>query len=256
MPHIRNDESVDLALALSDLGLIDRENAAVSGVAIKTIRRWRRLYQRGGIARGSHVYPCPFCDGRTMDNAAYAHLLGWYLCDGSISTARTSYLLSIINDETYPGLNDEIADLIGKVRGGLPTAIRKARGAVRTESKWAHWPCLFPQHGPGRKHTRPITLEPWQREIVDDHPWMLLRGMFHADGCRSINRVRRSFASGERTYGYPRWFFSNESTDILAICCRTLEQVGIHWTQCRPNMIAVSRTDDVQRMDEFVGVKY
>ena len=25
-----------------------------------------------------------------------------------------------------------------------------------------HWPCLFPQHGPGRKHTRKIELEQWQ----------------------------------------------------------------------------------------------
>jgi hypothetical protein len=25
----------------------------------------------------------------------------------------------------------------------------------------------FPQHGPGRKHERPIVLEPWQLEIVD-----------------------------------------------------------------------------------------
>ena len=32
---------------------------------------------------------------------------------------------------------------------------------------WQHWPCLFPQHGPGRKHERPIVLEHWQRVIVD-----------------------------------------------------------------------------------------
>ncbi len=25
------------------------------------------------------------------------------------------------------------------------------------------WPCLFPQHGPGMKHTRPIYLAPWQQ---------------------------------------------------------------------------------------------
>lgn len=29
-----------------------------------------------------------------------------------------------------------------------------------------HWPCLFPQHGPGRKHHRRIALEPWQEAIV------------------------------------------------------------------------------------------
>ena len=29
---------------------------------------------------------------------------------------------------------------------------------------WKHWPCLFPQHGPGRKHERKIRLEAWQRD--------------------------------------------------------------------------------------------
>lgn len=31
-----------------------------------------------------------------------------------------------------------------------------------------HWPCLFPQHGPGRKHHRRIALEPWQEAIVKE----------------------------------------------------------------------------------------
>ena len=26
-----------------------------------------------------------------------------------------------------------------------------------------HWPCLFPQHEPGRKHERKIELMPWQQ---------------------------------------------------------------------------------------------
>ena len=30
-----------------------------------------------------------------------------------------------------------------------------------------HLPCLFPQHGPGKKHERAIVLESWQQEIVD-----------------------------------------------------------------------------------------
>jgi hypothetical protein len=30
-----------------------------------------------------------------------------------------------------------------------------------------HWPCLFPQHGPGVEHKRSIELVPWQQRIVD-----------------------------------------------------------------------------------------
>src|SRR3954471_24117199 len=103
--HIRSRATVDLGLLLSDAGLLDRDNAAVCGVAVKTIRRWRRLYQRRGVTRGADAnYLCPRCDDRTLDEAAYAQLLGWYLGDGHIVRARDSWLLSIANDERYAGL--------------------------------------------------------------------------------------------------------------------------------------------------------
>src|SRR5919108_6210455 len=86
-PHIRPQSTVDLGLWLSDHGLLDRDNAAVCGVAIKTIRRWRRLYRRQGLLRGQvHVtVPCPRCTDATLDREAYALLLGWYLGDGHIA---------------------------------------------------------------------------------------------------------------------------------------------------------------------------
>ena len=50
-----------------------------------------------------------------------------------------------------------------------------APGCVNVQSNWQHWPCLIPQHGPGRKHERPIVLEDWQRQILAndlvDIPW-------------------------------------------------------------------------------------
>ena len=52
MPHIRPQSTVDSALAASDSGMPDAQNAALHGVAVKTIRRWRRLYQRRGLPRG------------------------------------------------------------------------------------------------------------------------------------------------------------------------------------------------------------
>ena len=72
--------------------------------------------------------------------------------------------------------------------GQLATVIHVAApGCVMAQSHWQHWPCLFPQHGPGRKHERPIVLDDWQREIVEDHPGPFLRGLFHSDGCRAKN---------------------------------------------------------------------
>lgn len=51
--HIRPQYVVDDVLRLSDAGMLDRDNAAMHGVAVKTVRRWRRLYQRQGKARGA-----------------------------------------------------------------------------------------------------------------------------------------------------------------------------------------------------------
>lgn len=45
----------------------------------------------------------------------------------------------------------------------------KKQGCVEIALYSRHWPCLFPQHGPGRKHTRRIALEPWQQALVDHY---------------------------------------------------------------------------------------
>src|SRR5690242_2167024 len=44
------------------------------------------------------------------------------------------------------------------------------------------WFSLFPQHGRGRKHTRPIVLGPWQRAIVRLHAAEFVRGCIESDG--------------------------------------------------------------------------
>jgi hypothetical protein len=105
--------------------------------------------------------------------------------------------------------------------------------------------------GPGMKHERAIVLAPWQQDVVEAHPWQLLRGLIHSDGCRAINTIRR----GDKTYRYPRYFFSNESTDIIGIFTTALDRVGVKWRMCRPNMVAVSRRADVAFMDEHIGPK-
>ena len=73
------------------------------------------------------------------------------------------------------------------------------------------WTCLFPQHGPGRKHHRKIELAQWQEVIVRRYPGEFARGLFHSDGWRGVNRVRRRLADGDHWYEYPRYMFGNES---------------------------------------------
>ena len=123
------------------------------------------------------------------------------------------------------------------------------------QSNWKHWPCLFLQHGPGRKHERSIRLEPWQQEIVTEFPGDFLRGLFHSDGARVKNWATRTVAGERKRYDYPRWQFVNSSDDIIDLCTATLDQVGIAWRRSRINCVSVSRADDVRRLDELIGLK-
>jgi hypothetical protein len=56
-----------------------------------------------------------------------------------------------------------------------------------------------------------IELEPWQERIVAEYPGDFARGLFHSDGYRGINRVRRPLKDGPRWYGYLRYLFVNQS---------------------------------------------
>jgi len=49
--------------------------------------------------------------------------------------------------------------------------------------------------------------------------------------------------------------FVNHSDDILGFCTDALDLVGIAWRRPRPNCIAVSRRDDVRRLDGLIGPK-
>jgi hypothetical protein len=250
--------TVDLALLLSGLDVLDRENALICGVSVRTIRHWRYGSRRGELTeRGPRGPRCPRCDGRSTDTTAYAYLLGLYLGDGHITLGRRGvYVLSIYCGDDWPGLANAAEHAMTRV---MPTSgvFRVAKigcHAIKSTSK--HWPCLFPQHGPGRKHERRIELESWQQAIVTEHPGDFARGLFHSDGYRGINRVRRTWAGRHRWYEYPRYLFVNHSADILRLCGGTLDRLGVDWRFSKPTTISVARRDAVARLDEFVGPKY
>ena len=258
MPHVRPQSVVDAALAASDAGMRDADNAELHGVAVKTIRRWRRLYQRQGRPRGqTHLAPpCPRCDGAELDTIAYAELLGWYLGDGYLSEGRRRvFNLHVVNDRKYPVLNAGILELMRRVKPGSRPHTRLVPGAVVSTVSWKHWPCLFPQHGPGRKHDRPIVLEDWQRDVVIAHPADFLRGLFHSDGCRANNWATRMVGGEKRRYDYPRWQFTNHSDDIRALCCWALDLIDVPWRRSGRWVVSVSRREAVARLDELIGPK-
>lgn len=258
MGHVRPQSVVDSALASSDAGMSDKDNAALHGIAVKTLRRWRRLYQRRGMPRGqTHLAPpCPRCDGAPLREPEYAELLGWYLGDGHISRGRRDvFNLHVYNDQRYTALNAHIRDLMAVVKPGGKPHTRRVPGTVITTVSWKHWPCLFPQHGPGRKHERPIVLEDWQEHVVSAYPADFLRGLFHSDGARVRNWATRDVGGERRRYDYPRWQFVNASTDILALCTWALDLVDVPWRRSGERVVSVSRRAAVETLDALIGLK-
>lgn len=246
---------VDLALVLSSAGILDRENAEICGVSIGTVRHWR-CGRRRDPGKEEKRSRCPRCDGRQLDQSAYAYLLGLYLGDGHISRGRRDvYALSVACADNWPGLLRAAKTAMAEVMPASKVFCVQRIGCTEVKSTSKHWLCLFPQHGLGRKHNREIRLESWQA-IVAGYPADFIRGLIHSDGCRGINRVRRRLPAGDRWYQYPRYFFSNESKDILDLCGRTLDQLGVSWRFARPNLISVAHREAVARLDEFVGAKY
>lgn len=258
MGHIRSDETVASALRASAAGVPDALNAERHGVAIKTIRRWRRLYVRRGQPRGqAHTrVPCPRCDLADLDEAAYAELFGWYLGDGHLTRGRRDvFNLHVFNDHRYPLDNARIADLMSRVKVGGRPHTRMVPGCVITTVSWKHWPCLLPQHGPGRKHERTLGMADWQWRIVEDHPGAFLCGLFHSDGCRVNNWATRMVAGEKKRYEYPRWQFVNASAEILGWCGDALDLAAIAWRRSGPRTISVSRREAVAQLDELIGPK-
>lgn len=139
--------------------------------------------------------------------------------------------------------------------GSKVMMVRK-QGCQEVLSYSKHWPCLFPQHGVGMKHTRKIELADWQQVIVDRYPGDFVRGLFHSDGYRGMNRVRRVLADGDHWYEYPRYLFVNMSQDILGLGGQALDRLGVEWRLSKPTTISVAKKDAVALLDTFVGPKY
>ena len=188
----------------------------------------------------------------------YAYVLGLYLGDGNIArTSRRSQCIRIVLDGAYPEIVDECVQALARL---IPVPVRvytdRTPRRIVVQASSGVWITLFPQHGPGRKHERPIVLERWQQLIVDREPEAFLRGLIHSDGCRTVNRFQTLLPSGRvATYAYPRYFFSNLSADIGGLFCAAYDALGIRWTQSNHRNISVSHRDSVARLDLFRGPK-
>lgn len=260
---MRPEAEYQRTLDLIRQGIKDCDVGRRLGIPRGTIRDWRVGMQAGSGGRtvswsgGRRVPTCFRCDKGWIDEEAYAYLLGIYLGDGCLSLMPKSvYRLRIACDLNYPDIINEIATHITIVKGIERIGFSPNKGCLEVSSYWKHWVCLFPQHGPGRKHERAIELVSWQQEIVDGHRKALIRGLIHSDGSRHINEVERPLRTGPKRYRYSRYMFTNASRDILRIFTDSLDLLGVHWTQTSPRDVAISRRVDVAFLDTFVGPKH
>lgn len=219
------------------------------GVSRAALRDWR---DRGGTSPVRATCPVPLEPDTCAD---YAALFGFYLGDGCLGRNPRTWSLRVSCDATYPGIVAEVTRLMLTVHPGCRVSQVPAPGVRVVQSWWNHWPCLFPQHGPGRKHERVLPMEDWQWEVVTAHPGDFLRGLFHSDGCRVRNWATRDVGGVTKRYEYSRWQFVNRSEQILGWCTDALDLVDVPWRRSNRWTISVSRRAGVARLDELIGPK-
>jgi hypothetical protein len=192
VPEMRSQEEVALVLGLARQGLNDCEIARRTGIPRGTVRDWRAGrtpdFERNATRSARS---CAVCRGEplSLPQAWYTYLLGLYLGNGYIAShPRGVYRLRISCANAYPELIRRCQSAMVAV---LPSKVSlvPCQGCTEVASYSKHWPCLFPQHGPGLKHQRKIELTAWQQDLVDADPRPLLRGLLHSDGCRVLNWV-------------------------------------------------------------------
>jgi hypothetical protein len=224
------------------------------GLPRGTVAHWlygdRAEKRRADPRRAGRCPRCASRPGPPDDAASYAYLLGLYLGDGHLVTRARVPVLRITCTASWPRLIELCEEAMLATLATTTQRVPKP-GCVNVQSYSNHWPCMLPQHGPGRKHERRIELMEWQKPVVEKCTGHFLRGLIHSDGCRATNTIKKN----GRTYTYPRYHFSNESADIMRLCQESLDRLDISWTMCKPNLLSVARREAVAALDVHVGPK-
>ncbi len=173
-------------------GMNDCAIARLTGIPRSTVLDWRHSKS---MIRARSLSGSAACgvdhDFAALAAAAYCYVLGIYLGDGCISRTGRVWKLRITLDDKYPGIIDRCREAIDILMPGQRAAtLRRSNNCTEVWLYSKHWPCLLPQHGPGKKHLRPIRLEPWQELLVKQSTEEFIRGLIDSDGCRVVANDR------------------------------------------------------------------
>lgn len=238
----------DTALQLIAAGVSDCEISRRLGIPRTTVRDWRRPRYVPRL-KAAH---CPRCRRPArlvrFDAADYAELLGLYLGDGHITVMARTQRLRLFLDARYTRIVDEAEALLRRMfpRSCVGRLLRHDGAMVVLCLYYSHLTCLFPQHGPGKKHHRLIALERWQEDLVLAAPWAFLKGCIRSDGCAFVNRTGK--------YEYLSYCFDNRSREIRELFTAVCRFAGL---EPRPagTSVRIYRRASVALMLEHVGVK-
>jgi hypothetical protein len=238
----------DTALQLIAAGVNDCEISRRLGIPRTTVRDWRRPRYVPRPTRPDCLRCWRASRPVRFDAADYAELLGLYLGDGHISVLPRTQRLRLFLDARYARIVDEAEALLARVFPGSRVGrLLRHNGAMVILCVYhSHLTCLFPQHGPGKKHDREIALERWQEDLVLASPWSFTKGCIRSDGCVFINRTGK--------YEYLSYCFDNRSQDIRELFTAVCRFAGL---QPRPagRSVRIYRRASVALMMEHVGLK-
>jgi hypothetical protein len=252
--------TVDIALRLSAIGILDRENARICGVSsppsgtgaavadvARTVPRVVLPPDEQPAVHG--VMEEHWRTQRTHTSQAFISAMDTLRAHGgAYSCCHSSALMTGRGSSQQPGLRRR------------PSCPRRASPAssdkdvLRSKAAPSTGRACF--RNTGRAGSTPV------KSNSANGNWPSCRNT-PANSPRDcsirtagVNRVRCRLADGDRWYEYPRYLFGNQSEDILRLCGETLDELGVAWRFSRPNTISVARREAVARLDEFVGPKY
>jgi hypothetical protein len=248
------------ALELVAAGYNDCQVSRMTGVNRRTICDWRRptyVPQKPRTPR----YTCPGCWRSAkpirFTSADYTELLALYLGDGCLSRGLRTWRLRITLDNKYPGIIEDTRRLVRRIfPENSVDVVSRNDNCVAVSVYSQHVPCLFPQHGAGKKHERRIFVEPWQQAHLTTAPWGFIRGCIRSDGCCFVNRTD---IHRPEPYEYVSYGFANRSKDIVDLFVGACDRVGVFTrANCNPDGrwdVRVNRRASVALMLEHVGYK-
>lgn len=178
-------------------------------------------------------------------------MLGLYLGDGHLVTKARVPVLRISCTASWPGLTAQCETAMLAVAAKSVHRVQQT-GCVNVQSYSNHWPCLLPQHGPGRKHERRIYLADWQQPIIDANSDSFLAWTISV---RWLPRYQQGTTRGGKLF-LSEIHLLERVGDIMRLCKASLDRLAIGWRVCRRTMLSVARMEDVAALDHHVGTKF